>query len=72
MIVSMARTALLRRVGVRCRHRALGVRQALPVHEQFVAIMIAVGAADEEPEAPRLPHYRLLRRLSHAPFATAR
>ena len=37
------------------RDRAPGVRQALPTHEHFVPVIVAMGAADDEPAAPTFP-----------------
>ena len=37
------------------RARAPGVRMALPTHEHFVPVIVAMGASEEEPNAARFP-----------------
>ena len=37
------------------RSRAPGVRQALPTHEHFVPVVVAAGAAVDEPAAVQFP-----------------
>ena len=55
------------------RERAPGVRQALPTHEHFVPVVVALGAAIDDSQRHRpLPDHRLRVRHRHAPLGSVR